>query len=102
MTEQQPFVSRQPIATAQMLLEAKGITRVFKTGAGEVTALNNVSVELAPGEILVVRGPSGSGKTTLLNILGSLDKPNSGEVRLNGVVYSTLKDDTLAKLRADN
>lgn len=102
MTEQQQFLAEQTGGVAEPLLEARGITRIFRTGAGEVTALNNVSVALAPGEILVVRGPSGSGKTTLLNILGSLDKPDAGEVQLNGVVYSTLKDDALAKLRADN
>ncbi|MGB3413421.1 MAG: ABC transporter ATP-binding protein [Microbacteriaceae bacterium] len=86
----------------ELLLQARNISRTFKSGAGEVHALKKVTVELASAELLVVRGPSGSGKTTLLNILGSLDKANSGEVWLGEHNLNTMKDDELAKLRSDN
>jgi putative ABC transport system ATP-binding protein len=64
-------------------LRAEEVSRTFGSGAGEVHALVDVSLEVAAGELLVVRGPSGSGKTTLLNVLGGLDRPTSGRVRLD-------------------
>ena len=67
---------------ARTVLRAQDLTRVFGTGAGEVHALTSASLEVAAGELLVVRGPSGSGKTTLLNLLGGLDRPTSGSVWL--------------------
>ena len=64
------------------VLRAEGLTRVFGAGDTAVHALTNVSLELAAGELVVLRGPSGSGKTTLLNLLGGLDTPSSGTVWL--------------------
>jgi putative ABC transport system ATP-binding protein len=66
----------------QPLLRAEGLTRVFGTGDTAVHALTGASLELAAGELVVLRGPSGSGKTTLLNLLGGLDAPSSGSVWL--------------------
>jgi len=68
--------------TSTHALRAEGLTRVFGSGAGQVTALSEATLEAAPGELLVVRGPSGSGKTTLLNLLGGLDRPTAGRVWL--------------------
>jgi len=66
------------------VLRAEGVTRVFKTPAGDVTAVNGVDLEVGSGELVVIRGRSGSGKTTLLTMLGGLDRPTSGRVELDG------------------
>ena len=65
-----------------------------------VEALRGVSLEIAPNELVAVVGPSGSGKSTLLQIMGTLDRPTSGEVRVAGCDVATAGDATLATLRA--
>ena len=67
---------------SEPVLRAEGLTRVFGSGETAVHALTEVSLELAAGELVVLRGPSGSGKTTLLNLLGGLDSPTAGTVWL--------------------
>jgi len=66
------------------VLRATGVTRVFTSPAGDVTAVDGVDLEVSAGELVVVRGRSGSGKTTLLTMLGGLDRPTSGHVELDG------------------
>ena len=77
------------------------VSRVFTSAAGEVHAVEDVSLEVSPGELLVVTGPSGAGKTTLLNLLGGLDRPSAGRVELGGVDLGTLSEDELALVRRD-
>ncbi|HEV6954081.1 MAG TPA: ABC transporter ATP-binding protein [Promicromonospora sp.] len=86
---------------ARTVLRAQGLTRVFGTGAGEVHALTDASLEVAAGELLVVRGPSGSGKTTLLNLLGGLDRPTAGSVWLGDAELTALGERDVLAARRD-
>jgi putative ABC transport system ATP-binding protein len=81
------------------VLYAERLTRVFGSGATAVRALSDVSLELEPGELVIVRGPSGSGKTTLLNLLGGLDAPTSGRVWLDGKEFTGAGEAQLVEAR---
>jgi len=65
-------------------LVARELTRIYRRGSEEITAVDGVSLTIRTGEFLAVTGPSGSGKTTLVNLLGCLDNPSSGEMELAG------------------
>ncbi len=78
---------------ARLVVEARDLTRVYGNGAGTaVRALDRVSFQVRAGEFVAVMGPSGSGKSTLLNVIGTLDRPTSGQIRVNGQDLSTLRD----------
>ena len=79
------------------------IDRVSKQFAGkrQVTALHEVSLAIGKGEMVSIIGPSGSGKSTLLNLIGGLDRPTSGEVRVDGEALAGLPDDGLTRVRRD-
>ncbi len=70
--------------TTTYAVRGEDLVREFGRGGGSVRAVDGVTLEVAPGELVVLRGPSGSGKTTLLNLLGGLDRPTSGRVLLGG------------------
>jgi lipoprotein-releasing system ATP-binding protein len=67
------------------MLEVRGVSKSFTTAAGSLPVLADVSFALEPGSRLAIMGPSGSGKSTLLSIIGGLEEPTSGEIRLDGV-----------------
>jgi len=80
-------------------LQVIDVTRRFGSGATEVTAVRGVSLNIDPGEVVLIMGPSGSGKTTLLMMLGALLKPTEGTIRLNGQVISDLDEGQLPVVR---
>jgi putative ABC transport system ATP-binding protein len=82
-----------------MLIEAERLSRCYARGASTVNAVDGVSVRIGQGEFVAVMGPSGSGKTTLMNLLGLLDRPSSGILRLAGENVAGQPDDRLAALR---
>jgi len=81
------------------MLELENITKVYKAGQTEVPALRGISCRIESGEMVSIIGPSGSGKSTLMNIIGCLDKPTSGQYRLDGIEVSELNDNQLAEIR---
>jgi putative ABC transport system ATP-binding protein len=80
-------------------LHVAAVSKRYGSGTTEVIAVQDVSLSVAPGEIVLIMGPSGSGKTTLLSMLGALLRPTSGEIHLNGDVISNLKENRLPDIR---
>jgi putative ABC transport system ATP-binding protein len=83
------------------ILVAEGVRKVYRTGAGSVTALADLDLRVRPGEFLAVMGPSGSGKTTLLNCLSGLDDINAGRVIVEGLDIHELSDAKRTRHRAE-
>ena len=81
------------------VVEARGLTKVYKMGEVEVEALRGATLKIERGEALAIMGPSGSGKSTLMNILGCLDRPTAGEYLLDGSSVASFNDDQLAHIR---
>jgi putative ABC transport system ATP-binding protein len=75
------------------------VSKIYKSGSIEVTALKDVSFTLKKGDFAAIVGPSGSGKSTLMNMLGTIDRPTHGEVYIDGVATSKMNGDTLAEFR---
>lgn len=91
-----------PTSTQGPLISARDITKTFVTGdkeSGKLCVLRGVTLDIHAGEIIAVVGASGAGKSTLLHILGTLDRPTSGEILVDGKNVFALDDEALARFR---
>ena len=84
------------------VIETNNLYKTFGEGELIVHALNNVAINIQKGEFTALVGPSGSGKTTLLNMIGGLDKPSKGNVKLNETEITTLKSQEMTNFRLNN
>ena len=85
--------------TVPPAVEGRGLTRTYVQGPTKVPALRGVDVTVEAGEFLAITGQSGSGKSTLLHLLAGLDRPDAGEVRIQGTVLSGMSEEELSLLR---
>ncbi len=85
----------------QALVELDSVNKVYEQGALEVRALRDLSLTIEAGEFTAVCGPSGSGKTTLLNLIGALDRPTSGTIRIEGRDLGAMSQRERSHLRRD-
>jgi putative ABC transport system ATP-binding protein len=82
------------------MIELSQVSKVFD-GKRKVAALEGIDLHVGAGEMVSIIGPSGSGKSTLLNLIGGLDRPTSGEIRIEGRPLNGLRDDDLTRVRRD-
>ncbi|HLY53358.1 MAG TPA: ABC transporter ATP-binding protein [Steroidobacteraceae bacterium] len=87
---------------SEPMVEVRNVTKVYERGRQQIEVLHGLTLEIPKGDFVALMGPSGSGKTTLLNLIGGLDKPTSGEVRVGGVRIDELGSSALARWRAHN
>lgn len=83
------------------MYELKSVSKIYKGKRGLVRAIDEIDLQIAPGEMISIQGPTGGGKSTLLQLLGALDKPTSGLLFVSEQMLSKLSDRKLADLRAE-
>lgn len=83
------------------LVEIHGLTKVYERGKQRIEVLHGIELEIEQGDFVALMGPSGSGKTTLLNLIGGLDSPTAGELKVGGQRIDALAADALAAWRAN-
>jgi putative ABC transport system ATP-binding protein len=90
-----------PAAASEPLYRLAGVTRTYPQRGRTVTALAGVDIDIAEGDFVAIQGPTGGGKSTLLQVLGALEKPTSGSIRLGGTDISTASSAELGRMRAE-
>ena len=90
------------MAAPENIVTIRNLSKVYAQGEIQVTALDNISLDIAAGEFLALMGPSGSGKSTLLHIIAGIDRPTSGECLVQGVDVTKLNESQLADWRNQN
>ncbi len=94
-------VAGQLLQADEAVIEARGLVKTYRLGGSVVRALDGVDLTVERGELMTVMGRSGSGKTTLLNVLGGLDRPDAGQVVIDGVDIARLNGRLLPQLRRE-
>lgn len=89
------------MTSPEALLRARGVTKTYRTGATEVTALRGIDLDVNAGDLVTVMGPSGNGKTTLLNCLSGIDSIDAGRVVIDGLDIHSLRDAARTEHRAE-
>ena len=84
------------------IVSIRNLSKIYSQGEIQVTALDNISLDIAAGEFLTLMGPSGSGKSTLLHIIAGIDRPTSGECHVQGIDVTKLNESQLADWRNQN
>lgn len=86
----------------EKIVELKNVSKTYKIGESEFKALKNIDLELNKGEFVVILGPSGAGKSTLLNLIGGMDTPTEGSIKIDGEEISKYTESQLSDYRAEN
>lgn len=84
------------------IVELKNLSKIYNTGEKEFKALDNIDLSIGKGEFVVILGPSGAGKSTLLNLIGGMDTPTSGSIKINGEEIAKYNENQLSEYRAEN
>ena len=84
---------------AENIIQMQNVSRIYRMGENEIHALNCINFSVEQGEFLSIMGPSGSGKSTCMNMIGCLDRPSSGIVKINGKETAKMSEKELAVLR---
>ena len=84
------------------IVELKKVSKTYKVGENEFKALDGIDLELNKGEFVVILGPSGAGKSTLLNLIGGMDTPTEGSIKIDGEEISKYTESQLSEYRAEN
>jgi putative ABC transport system ATP-binding protein len=85
----------------EIILEAKGVSKVFGGKRNQFSALHDIDLNIAKGEFVGVMGPSGAGKSTLLNVLSTIERPTTGKIQFDGAELTSLKEQQLTEFRRD-